>query len=68
VAFHVFGDRGVFGNFLKPFGLPFEPEDSPQYRKLVDAVLRRGTGARVPAPADTDDTDAAAVASPARAA
>ena len=65
VAFHVFGDRGVFGNFLKPFGLPFEPEDSPQYQKLVDAVLRRGNATRVPAPADTDT--AAEVTSPARA-
>ena len=65
IPFHVFGDRGVFGNFLKPFGLPFEPEDSPQYQKLVDAVLRRGKAARVPAPADAADT--ADVTSPARA-
>lgn len=56
VAFHVFGDRGVFGNFLKPFGLPFEPEDSPQYQKLVDVVLRRGKASRVPAPVDAADT------------
>jgi hypothetical protein len=65
VAFHVFGDRGVFGNFLKPFGLPFEPEDSPQYQKLVDAVLRRGNAARVPAPADA--ADSVDVTAPARA-
>lgn len=65
VAFHVFGDRGVFGNFLKPFGLPFEPEDSPQYQKLVDAVLRRGQASRVPAPVDA--AGAAEVTSPARA-
>jgi hypothetical protein len=56
VAFHVFGDRGVFGNFLKPFGLPFEPEDSPQYRQLADMVRRRGVTARVPAPVDISGT------------
>lgn len=65
VAFHVFGDRGVFGNFLKPFGLPFEPEDSPGYQKLIDAVLRRGKADRVPLPADTADT--ADVTAPAKA-
>lgn len=65
VAFHVFGDRGVFGNFLKPFGLPFEPEDSPGYQKLIDAVLRRGKADRVPLPADAADT--ADVTAPAKA-
>jgi hypothetical protein len=25
VPIHLFGDRGLFGNTLKPFGVPFEP-------------------------------------------
>jgi hypothetical protein len=32
---HLFGDRGLFGNFLKPFDLPFEPEDNPAYVRLL---------------------------------
>lgn len=33
---HLFGDRAVFGNFLKPFGLSFEPQTHPAYQELVD--------------------------------
>jgi hypothetical protein len=66
VAFHVFGDRGTFGNFLKPFGLPFEPEDSPQYRQLAESVRRRGLAARVPAPVDASDTSDATAPAKAR--
>jgi hypothetical protein len=32
---HLFADRGVFGNFLKPFSLPFEPVPNPVYAELV---------------------------------
>jgi hypothetical protein len=32
---HLFGDRSVFGNFLKPFGLSFEPQTHPAYQELV---------------------------------
>jgi hypothetical protein len=39
IPFHVLGDRGVFGNFLKPFGLPFEPVRQPIYDQIV-AMLR----------------------------
>ena len=54
IPWHVFGDRGVFGNFLKPFGLPFEPTPEPLYAKLAAAVTSRSGAARrvrVPAPA-----------------
>ncbi|WP_052864235.1 hypothetical protein [Streptomyces niger] len=47
---HLCGDRGLFGNFLKPFALHFEPEPEPLYRRLADALRPRGTGSRVPAP------------------
>ena len=32
---HLFGDRSLFGNFLKPFGLSFEPQAHPAYQELV---------------------------------
>ncbi|MGW2783635.1 hypothetical protein ACWC3X_20655 [Streptomyces populi] len=31
---HLFGDRALFGNFLKPFALSFEPEAHPAYRRF----------------------------------
>ncbi|MEU1694999.1 hypothetical protein ABZ590_27055, partial [Streptomyces hirsutus] len=31
VPIHLFGDRALFGNFLKPFALRFEPEPHPAY-------------------------------------
>ncbi|MGI8806994.1 MAG: hypothetical protein ACR2KK_03970 [Acidimicrobiales bacterium] len=32
---HLFGDRSIFGNFLKPFGLSFEPRTHPAYQELL---------------------------------
>jgi hypothetical protein len=32
---HLCGDRALFGNFLKPFGLSFEPQTHPAYQELV---------------------------------
>jgi hypothetical protein len=32
---HLFGDRALFGNFLKPFGLSFEPVTHPDYKEFV---------------------------------
>lgn len=45
VPWHVFGDRGVFGNFLKPFGLPFEPAPTPDYERLAAWLADRSAGA-----------------------
>ncbi|MEU8464687.1 hypothetical protein [Streptomyces sp. NPDC029003] len=51
LPFHVFGDRGVFGNFLKPFGLPFEPVDTPLVDQVTAMLKRRGaTDGPVPLP------------------
>ncbi|MEA2685069.1 MAG: hypothetical protein QOE93_264 [Actinomycetota bacterium] len=33
---HLCGDRGLLGNFLKPFGLSFEPQTHPAYQEFVD--------------------------------
>src|SRR3954454_24998235 len=32
---HLCGDRALFGNFLKPFGLSFEPRTHPAYQEFV---------------------------------
>ncbi|SFK44850.1 hypothetical protein [Streptomyces pini] len=36
LPFHLFGDRGLFGNFTKSFALPFEPVRQPGYLRLLD--------------------------------
>jgi hypothetical protein len=38
VPFHLFGDRGLFGNFLKSYALPFEPVAQRAYRRLYQTV------------------------------
>ncbi|MFC8538930.1 hypothetical protein [Streptomyces sp. NPDC057249] len=55
LAFHVFGDRGVFGNFYKPFGLPFEPVATPQIDEITAFLKRRAaTDGPVPLPLPDD--------------
>ena len=49
IAFHVFGDRGPFGNFYKAFGRPFEPVANPAYEAVAAGLARRGVGNRLPA-------------------
>lgn len=44
IPWHLFADRGIYGNFLKPFSLPFEPHAAPGYRRLIDE-LSAGTPA-----------------------
>ncbi len=36
IPFHLFGDRGLFGNFAKSFALPFEPVRQKGYLRLLD--------------------------------
>ncbi|MEW9532084.1 hypothetical protein [Microbispora sp. NPDC049125] len=38
LPFHLCGDRGLFGNFMKPLALPFEPVAQPAYQKLLDSI------------------------------
>ncbi|MDH6135459.1 hypothetical protein P3T37_004874 [Kitasatospora sp. MAA4] len=38
---HLFADRGVFGNFYKPFTLAFEPEPNPAYTRLAGELRYR---------------------------
>lgn len=41
LVIHLCGDRALFGNFLKPFGLSFEPTPHPAYQGLVIEYARR---------------------------
>ena len=49
-------DRGVFGNFLKPFGQPFEPVANPIYDQLAAHLRARAPrdASRYPAPLPDD--------------
>ncbi len=31
---HLFGDRSLFGNTMKPFGIPFEPVTTPEFAEF----------------------------------
>ncbi|MDI1461127.1 hypothetical protein QEZ54_09135 [Catellatospora sp. KI3] len=37
VPIHLFGDRALFGNTLKPFGVPFEPHPNPAFEQFERA-------------------------------
>lgn len=60
IPWHLMGDRGVFGNFLKTFRLPFEPHQAPGYLRLIDG-LTPGYRSR---PARVHATPAGAAAGP----
>jgi hypothetical protein len=38
IPLHLGGDRSVFGNFLKPFSVPFEPEAHPAWEQVKDQL------------------------------
>jgi len=48
---HLCGDRALFGNFLKPFGVSFEPATHPAYQELVTRYDQH-----TPAPRPVHDT------------
>ncbi|QLH19361.1 hypothetical protein [Streptomyces sp. Rer75] len=52
IPIHLCADRGVFGNFLKPFALPFEPVVNEEFARLSHALFGR------PAPAVPTDPQA----------
>jgi hypothetical protein len=47
---HLCGDRAIFGNFLKPFGLSFEPVTHPAYKELVENYEQHTEPSPVPVP------------------
>lgn len=40
IPIHLFGDRSIFGNFLKPFHVSFEPVTHPEYERFLRAYLQ----------------------------
>ncbi|MER7054099.1 MULTISPECIES: hypothetical protein [unclassified Streptomyces] len=54
---HLMGDRALFGNSLKPFGVAFEPETDPAFQvfeQRYHSVADRGAGAAARTVEDTD--------------
>jgi hypothetical protein len=49
IPIHLFGDRALFGNFLKPFAVEFEPKPHPAFVALDTEVA--GPGPAVAGPA-----------------
>jgi hypothetical protein len=40
IPLHLGGDRSLFGNFLKPFSVPFEPDQAHPEWERVKAQLK----------------------------
>lgn len=49
IPIHLAGDRSLFGNFLKPFSVTFEPTTHPAFSRLRDEIDEPAPSARVPA-------------------
>jgi hypothetical protein len=42
ISWHILGDRGIWGNFLKTFSLPFEPhQTAPGFQRLIGELTGR---------------------------
>lgn len=48
---HLCGDRALFGNFLKPLRVSFEPAAHPAFTRMEADLSRADSGARVAEPA-----------------
>lgn len=51
VPIHLCGDRALFGNFLKPFKVPFEPVAIPAFAEFERKAGERGRRVSEPKPA-----------------
>ncbi|MBD0421454.1 hypothetical protein AB0L35_15555 [Streptomyces sp. NPDC052309] len=54
---HLMGDRALFGNSLKPFGVAFEPEPNPAFRAFEQRYRSHGSGTDA-SRTSVEDTDA----------
>jgi hypothetical protein len=59
IPVHIGIDRAVFGNFLKPFSVSFEPETHPVWAAVKDELARPAAVADGAAPANGAATPAA---------
>lgn len=46
IPLHLGGDRALFGNMLKPFSVPFEPEAHPAWKAVADQLRQPWPGMR----------------------
>ncbi|GAB2660018.1 hypothetical protein ACWDYH_06795 [Nocardia goodfellowii] len=44
VPIHLCGDRALFGNFIKPFSVPFEPKAVPEFEEFERRLAARVAG------------------------
>lgn len=56
VPIHLCGDRGLLGNFLKPFAVAFEPKPHPAFVRLEESLK---SGPATPSPARAERVEAA---------
>lgn len=45
IAAHLCGDRALFGNFMKPFSVAFEPETHPVWKEVAPKLSQPAPGA-----------------------
>ncbi len=56
---HLMGDRALFGNSMKPFGVAFEPETDPAFREFEQRYHSAARSGEVPAARNSvEDADA----------
>jgi len=51
IPIHLFGDRGLFGNSLKPFNVKFEPVTHPAFAEFERSLASQPSGSRSGSPA-----------------
>jgi hypothetical protein len=66
IPIHLFGDRALFGNFLKPFAVKFEPVPHPAFLALAEQLERAG-GVWTESPSDRTATREGTASRPAHA-
>jgi hypothetical protein len=44
IPIHLLGDRSIFGNFLKPFGVDFEPVQHPAFSRFQSSYASHASG------------------------
>lgn len=65
IPVHLCGDRFLFGNFLKPFNVPFEPHPTVEFAEFERKFTTRRTGSTTPdaSPSPTPQPSAEALTS-----
>jgi len=64
IPLHIGVDRGLFGNFLKPFSVPFEPEPHPEWERVRGELAKPWEGFPAHAGGETHDANGRQAAVP----